>query len=84
VFLKDPKILIFDEPTSALDIETESLIKESLNELTKNRTTFIISHRMSVMDVAHKILVLDKGRLIGFGARQELREKDEAIYERFF
>jgi len=84
VFLKDPKILIFDEPTSALDIETESLIKESLNELTKNRTTFIISHRMSVMDVAHKILVLDKGRLIGFGARQELMEKDKAIYERFF
>ena len=84
VFLKDPKILIFDEPTSALDIETESLIKESLNELTKNRTTFIISHRMSVMDVAHKILVLDKGRLIGFGTRQELMEKDEAICKRFF
>lgn len=62
-FLKDPKILIFDEPTSALDAETEGLIKDSFNELIKDRTTFIISHRMSVIDTAHKILVLDKGRL---------------------
>lgn len=63
-FLKDPKILIFDEPTSALDAETEGLIKDSFNELIKDRTTFIISHRKSVVDSAHKIVVLDKGRII--------------------
>ena len=62
-FLKDPKILIFDEPTSALDAETEGLIKDSFNELIKGRTTFIISHRMSLIDTADKIVVLDKGRL---------------------
>jgi len=63
-FLKDPKILIFDEPTSALDAETERLIKDSFNLLIKDRTTFIISHRMSVIDTAHKIVVLDKGKLM--------------------
>ncbi|MCC6544505.1 MAG: ABC transporter ATP-binding protein [Nitrospirae bacterium] len=63
-FLKDPKILIFDESTSALDAETEGLIKDSFNELIKDRTTFIISHRKSVVDSADKIVVLDKGRII--------------------
>jgi len=63
-FLKDPKILIFDEPTSALDAETEGLIKDSFNELIKDRTTFIISHRKSVVDSADKIVVLDKGRIM--------------------
>ena len=81
-FLKDPRILIFDEPTSALDAYTERMFKDSLNELIRDRTTFIISHQMSVIDVAHKILILDKGRLIGFGTHQELM-KDEAIYKRF-
>ncbi len=63
-FLKNPPILIFDEPTSALDVDTESLIKDSLKKLTGNRTTFIIAHRLSVIDIAHKILVIEKGRIV--------------------
>lgn len=63
-FLKNPPILILDEPTSALDENTESLIKDSLKKLTGNRTTFIISHRLSTVDIAHKILVLEKGRMV--------------------
>jgi ABC-type multidrug transport system fused ATPase/permease subunit len=62
-FLKDPPILIFDEPTSALDPDTEHRVKESLRELARNRTTFIISHRMSLLDVATRVFVLDQGRL---------------------
>ena len=63
-FLKNPPILIFDEPTSALDVDTEKLIKDSLKKLTGNRTTFIIAHRLSVIDIANKILVLDKGKIV--------------------
>jgi subfamily B ATP-binding cassette protein MsbA len=63
-FLKNPPILIFDEPTSALDVDTESLIKDSLKKLTGNRTTFIIAHRLSTIDIAHKILVIEKGRIV--------------------
>jgi len=63
-FLKNPAILIFDEPASALDAESERLIKESLKELAGNRTTFIIAHRLSVIDIAHKIIVLEKGRIV--------------------
>lgn len=74
-FLKGPKILIFDEPTSALDAETEKLIKDSFKELIKGRTTFIISHRMSVIDMVNKVLVLDKGTMAEFGSYQEFLEK---------
>ncbi|OGW40314.1 MAG: multidrug ABC transporter ATP-binding protein [Nitrospirae bacterium RBG_13_39_12] len=63
-FLKNPSILIFDEPTSALDIDTESLIKDSLIKLMGDRTTFIISHRLSFTDIASKILILEKGRIL--------------------
>lgn len=63
-FLKDPLILIFDEPTSALDTDTENHIKDSLRMLAGNRTTFIIAHRLSLLDIAHKILVLENGMLI--------------------
>ncbi len=70
-FLKNPPILIFDEPTSALDAETESLIKESLKILAGNRTTFIIAHRLSIIDIAHKILFLEKGTLIEKRTKQQ-------------
>ncbi|MEI7825670.1 MAG: ABC transporter ATP-binding protein [Chlorobiaceae bacterium] len=62
-FLKDPAILILDEPSSALDSATEALLWESLGELAKNRTTFIISHRLSVAGIADRVFRLD-GRKI--------------------
>jgi subfamily B ATP-binding cassette protein MsbA len=62
-FLKNPPILIFDEPTSALDADTENLIKDSLKKLADNRTTFIIAHRLSLIDIAHRILSLENGTL---------------------
>jgi len=62
-FLKDPAILILDEPSSALDSETEALLWESLEQLAKNRTTFIISHRISVAGIADRVFRLDQGKI---------------------
>ncbi|MGB7339435.1 MAG: ABC transporter ATP-binding protein [Phototrophicaceae bacterium] len=70
--LKNPKILILDDSTSSVDTETESQIREALNKMMANRTSFIIAHRIqSVMD-ADLILVMDKGRIIERGTHEEL------------
>ena len=60
VFLKNPPILIFDEATSALDSESEKVVQESMDRLAKNRTTFVIAHRLSTVRNAEKILVMSK------------------------
>jgi subfamily B ATP-binding cassette protein MsbA len=62
-FLKNPPILIFDEPTSALDAETEKLIKDSFRNLAGDKTTFIIAHRLSLIDIANKIFSLENKTL---------------------
>jgi ABC-type multidrug transport system fused ATPase/permease subunit len=81
--LKDPRILILDDSTSAVDTETEASIREALERLMQNRTTFIIAHRIqSVMD-ADLILVLDKGRIIQAGTHEELLGQ-EGMYQRIF
>ena len=82
-FLKDPSILIFDEPSSELDIETERHLKTSVEDLIGKRTTFIIAHRFSMIDFAHKILVLEKGRIIESGVHQELMVKG-GLYQKLF
>jgi subfamily B ATP-binding cassette protein MsbA len=62
-FLKDPPILILDEPTSALDKEAEGAITYTLREVTKNRTTFLITHHAPIVGIAHRIFVLSNGVL---------------------
>ena len=79
VFLKDPKILILDEATSALDNTTELLIQNSLNELSKGRTTIIVAHRLSTIKNATKILVVSNGSIIESGNHDELINK-KGIY----
>ncbi len=64
-FLKGMPILILDEPTSSLDIETEKDLKDSLKELMKGKTTFIISHRMSLIGNANNYFVINDGRILG-------------------
>jgi ABC-type multidrug transport system fused ATPase/permease subunit len=72
--LMDPKILILDEFTSAVDAATERLIRAALQELMRNRTTFVIAHRLSTVRAADMILVLQNGRLVDIGTHEELLE----------
>jgi len=72
VLLKDPPIIIFDEATSNIDTETEVKIREALEELTRNRTTFIIAHRLSTLRHVGRIFVLDGGRLVEEGTHETL------------
>lgn len=73
--LKDPKILILDEATSSLDNESERLIQEALERLMKGRTTFVIAHRLTTIQKADLILVLDKGVIVEQGTHAELLDR---------
>ena len=70
--LRDPKILILDEATSSLDSESEAEVQEALSRLFCNRTTLVIAHRLSTVQMADRILVIDKGRIIESGTHKEL------------
>jgi subfamily B ATP-binding cassette protein MsbA len=73
--LRNPRILILDEATSSLDTESERLVQDALEKLIKGRTTFIIAHRLSTVQIADRILVFDKGRIIEEGSHRELLAK---------
>jgi len=81
--IKDPRILILDDATSSVDIETEAEIRAALERLMKNRTTFIIAHRIQSVMIADKIVVLDKGRIIQMGTHKELLQQ-EGTYQKIF
>ncbi|MEI3245358.1 MAG: ABC transporter ATP-binding protein [Lachnospiraceae bacterium] len=83
VFLKNPPILIFDEATSALDNESERVVQESLERLTKNRTTFVIAHRLTTIQNAENILVLTEEGIAERGTHEELLKKG-GIYEKLY
>lgn len=83
VFLKNPPILIFDEATSALDNESESIVKESLEKLAKNRTTLVIAHRLSTIKNADKIIVLTENGIEESGTHDELLAKN-GIYKELY
>ena len=75
VFLKNPPVLIFDEATSALDNESEKIVQHSLENLAKNRTTFVIAHRLSTIRNAQRILVLTENGIEEEGTHDELLKK---------
>jgi ABC transporter fused permease/ATP-binding protein len=79
--LKDPVILILDEATSSLDSASESLVQDALDNLMKNRTSFVIAHRLSTVRNADKIYVLDKGHVVEKGTHLELTEIPEGLYK---
>jgi ATP-binding cassette, subfamily B, bacterial len=82
--LKNPRILILDDSTSSVDTETEAEIREALNGLMKDRTTFIIAHRIQSVMVADMILVLDKGEVIQKGTHAELLKDETGMYRRIY
>jgi len=81
--LRNPSILILDDATSSVDTETESQIREALNNLMANRTTFIIAHRIQTVMIADLILVLDDGRIVQRGSHDELVNQP-GIYQQVF
>ncbi len=79
--IRDPKVIIFDEATSALDSISEKEIQHAINNLTKNRTTFIVAHRLSTIQDADKIAVIKAGRCIEYGTFDELMAKRGEFYK---
>ena len=69
---KNPQILILDEATSALDNESESIISEVIDDISKNRITFVIAHRLSTIREADYVLVINEGEIIEQGNHKEL------------
>ena len=79
--LNDPPIMIMDEATSALDTESERLVQDALEKLTEGRTSFVIAHRLSTVQHADRIIVIDKGEIVEMGNHAELLEKN-GLYKR--
>jgi len=82
-FLKSAPILILDEATSALDSESEEMVQQALEELVSGKTVFIIAHRFSTIKLAEKILVLDGGKVCGFGPHETLYE-ESGLYRKLY
>ncbi len=81
--LKDPRLLLLDEATSALDTVSEALVQDALARLMQGRTAVIIAHRLSTVQIAHRIAVLDKGRLVELGTHEELLRQNQ-LYTRLY
>jgi ATP-binding cassette subfamily B protein len=82
-FLTNPRILILDDSTSAIDSATEDMIQKAMRKISRQRTTFLITHRLSQIRWADRILVLRKGEIIDQGTHEELLERSES-YQRIF
>ncbi|NIA26713.1 MAG: ATP-binding cassette domain-containing protein, partial [Desulfobulbaceae bacterium] len=74
--LKNAPVLILDEATSSLDTKAERRIQQALDELMKNRTTLVIAHRLSTVEHADRIIVLDRGRIVESGTHRELLDRE--------
>ena len=79
--LNKPQLYILDEATSSLDTVTEKQIQEELAELTKDKTTFIIAHRLSTLKNADRLIVLDNGKIVEIGSHKELIDKKGYYYQ---
>ncbi|ATE59901.1 type I secretion system permease/ATPase [Thauera sinica] len=80
--MTNPRILIFDEATSALDYESERVIQENMKAICKGRTVIIIAHRLSAVRDAHRIVVMDRGRIVEAGTHAELLGREAGHYAR--
>ena len=80
--LKNPPIMILDEATSALDTESEKSVQEAIETLMKNRTSFVVAHRLSTVRNADKIIVLQKGKIVQIGRHDELLKDESGLYRK--
>jgi ATP-binding cassette subfamily B protein len=81
--ITEPKILVLDEATSSVDTLTERKIQEAMDNLAKGRTTIIIAHRLSTLQNADRIVVLDKGKIVEIGSHDELM-KTGGLYSQLY
>ena len=79
-FLKNAQVVILDEATSALDNKSEAVVQQAVDNLMKDRTVFIIAHRLSTVRNADKIAVINHGELVELGSHDELLNKKDSIY----
>ena len=79
--LANPNILLLDEATSSLDTESESLIQKSLDQLLRDRTTFVIAHRLSTIRRADLILVIEDGEIVERGQHDDLIEREGRYHQ---
>ena len=82
--LRNPKILILDEATSAMDTKTEKGIQNALSTLTKGKTTIMIAHRLSTLRDAHKLIVIEHGKVAECGTHASLLAKENGVYHRLY
>ena len=83
VYVRNPKILILDEATSSIDTETEQLLQDALEKLSKNRTIIIIAHRLSTIRQANKILLFKDGKIIEQGTHKYLMQLKKGYYKMY-
>lgn len=80
----NPPILILDEATSALDTESERLVQDAIERLMQSRTSIVIAHRLSTVQRADQIVVIDEGRIVEHGSHEELMSKKNGLYKKFY
>jgi ATP-binding cassette subfamily B protein len=78
--LRNPRILILDEATSSVDVRSEKLIQQAIENLARNRTSFVVAHRLSTIRKANRVVVLDEGRLVEIGSHEELLARRGSFY----
>ncbi len=80
IFLKNPDILIFDEATSALDVETEEYIMEEIDRHFRDKTVFTITHRLKLLEITDRIIVMENGKIVEEGTKEDLLKKKGVFY----
>ena len=83
-FIKNAPIVILDEATSALDNKSEAIVQKAIDNLMKDKTVFVIAHRLSTVQNAHRIAVINEGKLAELGSHEELMQIENGLYKNLY
>lgn len=83
-YVSNPAILILDEATSSIDSYSEELIQQATEKLTQNRTSIVIAHRLTTIQKADRIIVMDKGQIVEEGTHKQLLKKENGFYKNLY